>query len=86
MCLAIPGQVVDIYENEGLRMATVDFGGVKRAACLEYLPDAEVGNYVLVHVGFAISRLDETEAARTYQYLAELGQLNELEDTDEPDQ
>jgi hydrogenase expression/formation protein HypC len=80
MCLAIPGKVVDIYETDGLRMAGVDFGGVKRQACLEYVPEVEIGNYVLVHVGFAISRVDEAEAARTYEYLAELGQLGELDD------
>jgi hydrogenase expression/formation protein HypC len=80
MCLAIPGKIVEIYETEGLRMAGIDFAGVKRHACLEYVPSAEVGNYVLVHVGFAISKVDEEEAARTYQYLAELGQLDELDD------
>jgi hydrogenase expression/formation protein HypC len=80
MCLAIPGKVVDIYETDGLRMAGIDFGGVKRQACLEYVPEVEIGNYVLVHVGFAISRVDEAEAARTYEYLAELGQLGELDD------
>ena len=80
MCLAIPGKVVDIYETEGVRMAGIDFGGVKRQACLEYVPEVEIGNYVLVHVGFAISRVDEAEAARTYEYLAELGQLGELDD------
>ena len=80
MCLAIPGKMVDIYETDGLRMAGIDFGGVKRQACLEYVPEAEIGNYVLVHVGFAISHVDEAEAARTYEYLAELGQLGELDD------
>ncbi len=83
MCLAIPGKVVDIYETDGLRMAGVDFGGVKRQACLEYVPEVEIGNYVLVHVGFAISRVDEAEAARTYEYLAELGQLGELDDPED---
>jgi hydrogenase expression/formation protein HypC len=82
MCLAIPGKVVEIYESEGLRMAGIDFGGVKRQACLEYVPDVVIGNYVLVHVGFAISQVDEAEAERTYAYLAELGQLGEL---DEPE-
>ncbi len=81
MCLAIPGKIVEIYESEGLRMARIDFAGVKRPACLEYVPSAELGNYVLVHVGFAISQVDEQEDARTYEYLAELGQLDELDDT-----
>ena len=61
-------------------MAKVDFGGITREACLSYLPDARVGEYVLVHVGFAISRVDEEEAARTYKYLAEMDQLAELQD------
>jgi hydrogenase expression/formation protein HypC len=61
-------------------MAKVDFGGITRDACLSYLPEARVGDYVLVHVGFAISRVDEEEAARTYKYLAEMDQLTELQD------
>jgi hydrogenase expression/formation protein HypC len=61
-------------------MARVDFGGITREACLSYVPDARVGDYVLVHVGFAISRVDEEEAERTYKYLAEMDQLSELED------
>jgi hydrogenase expression/formation protein HypC len=70
MCLGIPGLVVRVEpaapgDPEGLRMATVDFGGVRRAACLAYTPEADVGDYVVVHVGFAISRVDAAEAART---------------------
>ncbi|MGC2658982.1 MAG: HypC/HybG/HupF family hydrogenase formation chaperone [Bryobacteraceae bacterium] len=61
-------------------MAKVDFGGMVREACLSYVPDARIGDYVLVHVGFAISKVDEEEAARTFQYLAEMDQLNELQD------
>lgn len=64
-------------------MASVAFGGITRDACMSYLPEARVGDYVLVHVGFAISRLDEEEAARTYQYLAEMDQLTELDDGEE---
>ncbi len=79
MCLAIPGKITDIQESGGIRMAKVDFGGVIRQACLEYLPEASVGNYVMVHVGFAISKVDEEEAARTYHYLQELDQLRELQ-------
>lgn len=82
MCLAIPGKIYEIYEAEGLRMAGIDFAGVKRHACLEYVPAAIVGSYVLVHVGFAISQIDEQEAARTYRYLEELGQLGELDEID----
>jgi hydrogenase expression/formation protein HypC len=79
MCLAIPGKVVEIYSNEGLQMARVRFGGVTREACLDYVPETQLGDYVLVHVGFAISRVDEEEARRTYEALAELDQLGELE-------
>ena len=79
MCLAIPGKVVDAYDQRGMRMAKVQFGGITREACLEYVPETQIGDYVLVHVGFAISRVDEEEAARTYQALSELNQLTELE-------
>lgn len=79
MCLAIPGKVVETFEQRGMRMAKVQFGGIVREACLEYVPDTVVGEYVLVHVGFAISKVDEEEAHRTYQLLAEMDQLTELE-------
>jgi hydrogenase expression/formation protein HypC len=79
MCLAIPGKVIEIRMQEGLHMARVQFGGVTREACLDYVPETQVGDYVLVHVGFAISRVDEEEARRTYEALAELDQLGELE-------
>ena len=78
MCLAIPGKIVSFHENHGVRMSKVDFGGITREACLEYLPQAQLGDYVLVHVGFAISKVDEEEAARTYKYLEEMDQLGEL--------
>jgi hydrogenase expression/formation protein HypC len=78
MCLAIPGKVIETYPANGMRMARVQFGGVTREACLEYVPETNVGEYVLVHVGFAISRIDEEEAKRTYEALAELDQLSEL--------
>lgn len=80
MCLAIPGKISGLHDNSGIPMAKVEFGGITRDACMSYLPEARVGDYVLVHVGFAISRLDEEEAARTYQYLAEMDQLTELDD------
>lgn len=79
MCLAIPGKVVETYDQNGLRMAKVQFGGITREACLEYVPETKTGEYVLVHVGFAISRVDEAEAERTYQALRDLDQLSELE-------
>lgn len=79
MCLAIPGKVLHTFDQRGLRMAKVQFGGITREACLEYVPETQVGEYVLVHVGFAISRIDEAEADRTYQALKDLDQLTELE-------
>ena len=79
MCLAIPGKIVELLDNPAVKMARVDFGGVSREVCLEYLPAAQLGDYVMVHVGFAISQVDAEEAARTYEALRELGQLAELE-------
>ncbi len=79
MCLAIPGKVVETFVHEGMHMARVQFGGVTREACLDYVPETQVGEYVLVHVGFAISRVDEEEAQKTYAALAELDQLSELD-------
>ena len=85
MCLAIPGKVVEIFDRNGLRMARVQFGGIHRDACVEYVPEAELGSYVLVHVGFALSVVDEEEAARTYKLFEEMGQLGELETQQEGD-
>jgi hydrogenase expression/formation protein HypC len=79
MCLAIPGKVVETFDRAGMQMARVQFGGVTREACLEYVPETQIGEYVLVHVGFALSRVDEDEARRTYQALVELDQLGELD-------
>jgi hydrogenase expression/formation protein HypC len=78
MCLAIPGKVIEAFDRDGMRLAKVQFGGITREACLEYVPDTKVGEYVLVHVGFAISKVDEEEAQRTYQLLEEMDQLTEL--------
>jgi hydrogenase expression/formation protein HypC len=72
MCLGIPGKIISIYENEGLRMGKIDFGGVQREACLDYVPEAEVDDYVVVHVGFAISRLSEEEAQETLNLIREI--------------
>ena len=80
MCLAIPGKITDTYDRDGVRMAKVDFGGIAREACLAYVPDASPGQYVLIHVGFAISVVDEEEAVRTYHYLEQLDQLGEIKD------
>jgi hydrogenase expression/formation protein HypC len=77
MCLAVPGKVLEIEERDGTRMATVDFGGVVKEVCLEYLPDLQAGEYAIVHVGFALQRLDEESARQTLALFAELGVLQE---------
>ncbi len=74
MCLAIPGRIEEIFEKDGLSMARVDFGGVKRVTCLEYVPNAIAGDYVLVHVGFALNIVNEAEAVRTLELLKTLGE------------
>ena len=80
MCLAIPGKITELFESDGMKMAKVSFSGMVKQVCLEYTPEAVPGDYVLVHVGFALSRIDEAEAERTYKLLEELGQLEELGD------
>jgi hydrogenase expression/formation protein HypC len=83
MCLAIPGKVLEVQTNaEGVRMGRANFGGVVKQVCLEYTPDVVQGDYVLVHVGFALSKVDEEEAARTYRLLEDLKQLGELDTPD----
>jgi hydrogenase expression/formation protein HypC len=78
MCLGIPGEIREIREDEGLRVGKVQFGGIMRDVCLDCIPDAALGDFVLVHVGFAISKVDPQEAARAYATLQELGLLAEL--------
>ena len=82
MCLAIPGKIVEIYEQGGLKMARVDFGGIFRETCLEYVPEAQVGEYCVIHVGFAISKLDEAAARRTLEIYADLAAFNSLDATE----
>jgi hydrogenase expression/formation protein HypC len=80
MCLGIPGRVVEVHDDRGLAMGVVDFGGVRREVCLAYIADqVQPGDYALVHVGFAISRIDEAEARRTFEALREMSQLDELD-------
>jgi hydrogenase expression/formation protein HypC len=81
MCLAIPGRIVEVNEDGLMRMGRVDFGGVTREICLAYVPEAQIGDYVIVHVGFAISQLDEDEAQETIQLLMESGILGEAPGT-----
>jgi hydrogenase expression/formation protein HypC len=86
MCLAIPGKIIEISADpNGVRMGKANFGGIVKQICLEYTPEVERGDYVLVHVGFALSKVDEAEAARTYQALERMQQLTELEIPDVAD-
>ncbi|MET9490675.1 HypC/HybG/HupF family hydrogenase formation chaperone [Nocardia sp. NPDC006630] len=77
MCLAVPGKVLSLQERDGTLMSVVDFGGVHKDVCLQYIPDAAIGDYVVVHVGFAIQRLDEVSALRTLAEFEHLGVLKE---------
>jgi hydrogenase expression/formation protein HypC len=72
MCLAVPGKIIDIYENAGLKMGKIDFGGVTREACLAYVPEAKIGDYTIIHVGFALNLLDEAEALETLRLFDEI--------------
>ncbi len=77
MCLGVPGKIIEVTENDGLRMAKVDFGGIVREACLEYLPEANVGDYTVIHVGFAISLLSEEDAKASLDMLREIIDLED---------
>jgi hydrogenase expression/formation protein HypC len=79
MCLGIPGKVTSILRENDVLMGKVDFSGISRKVCLEHVPQAKPGDYVLVHVGFALSLLDEAEAGRVFEYLREMNQLDELQ-------
>ncbi|HLO30363.1 MAG TPA: HypC/HybG/HupF family hydrogenase formation chaperone [Anaerolineales bacterium] len=79
MCLGIPGKITEIYEKDSLKMAKIDFGGIVKEVCLAYTPEAEVGNYALIHVGFAISLMDEEEAQETLKLIREVADFeNEI--------
>ena len=81
MCLGVPGQVVEVVHNEiGIPMGRVDFSGVVKEVCFAYTPEIVAGEWVVVHVGFAISKIDEAEAKKVFQYLAEIGELLDLQD------
>jgi hydrogenase expression/formation protein HypC len=77
MCLGVPGKIVEIYEKNGLKMAKVDFGGIFREACLDYVPEASVGEYCIIHVGFAISLLSESEAMETLELLKQITDMQD---------
>jgi hydrogenase expression/formation protein HypC len=78
MCLGVPGKIIEIYETGGLSMGKVDFGGVTREACLAYVPEAQVGDYTIIHVGFALNLISEEEALETLDLLRQIGELSEL--------
>ncbi len=82
MCLGIPGKLIEMYQADGLAMGKIDFGGVVKEACLAYVPEIQLGDYAIIHVGFAISRIDPEEAEKTLALLAEMdmlaGELPEL--------
>lgn len=77
MCLGVPGKIVEVYEREGLKMGKVDFGGILKEVCLAYVPEAQVGDYTLIHVGFALNIIDEQEALETLSLLREIDALGE---------
>jgi hydrogenase expression/formation protein HypC len=77
MCLGVPGRVEEVWEAEGTRMATVDFGGVRKEVCLAYVPDVTVGDYTIVHVGFALTKLDEKSALETLELFRSVGLLDD---------
>jgi hydrogenase expression/formation protein HypC len=77
MCLGVPGKITEIYENNGMKMGKIDFGGVTREACLDFVPEAKIDDYTVIHVGFAISLLSEEEAHKTLEMLREIDALGE---------
>lgn len=72
MCLGVPGKIIEIYETNGMKMGKIDFGGVFREACLAYVPEAQVGDYTIIHVGFALNLIDEADAQETLALLKEI--------------
>lgn len=82
MCLGVPGKIIDLYNKETLLMGKVDFGGVTREACFETLPEAKIGDYAIIHVGFAISLLSEEEANETLSLLNEMDEMSEIQESE----
>ena len=77
MCLGVPGKIIEIYETDGIRMGKVDFGGIVKEACLAYVPEADLGDYTIIHVGFAITKLDEQSALETLALFDQIGFIEE---------
>jgi hydrogenase expression/formation protein HypC len=84
MCLGVPGKVTAIFREHDLLMGTVDFGGVSKRVCLEHIPEIQVGEYALVHVGFALTRLDEHEAQQVFALLEKMNELSEIRNSASP--
>jgi hydrogenase expression/formation protein HypC len=80
MCLGIPGKIIEIYQSGGLKMGKIDFGGVTREACLEYIPEAKIGDYTLIHVGFALNIISEDEAQETLKLITEIAEIENESD------
>jgi len=80
MCLGVPGKIIEIYESNGLSMGKVDFGGVTREACLAYVPEVQVGDYTVIHVGFALHLISEQEAKETLELLKEIAEADDREE------
>lgn len=76
MCLGVPGKIVEIYETGGLKMGKIDFGGVAREACLAYVPEAKIGDYTIIHVGFALNLVSESEAMETLELLRQIAEVD----------
>lgn len=79
MCLGIPGKVIETYREQGLLMGKIDFGGVSKRVCLEYTPDVQPGQYVIIHVGFSLQVIDEQEAHRIFDFLSQMQDVEELQ-------
>jgi hydrogenase expression/formation protein HypC len=80
MCLGVPGKLIERYERDGMPMGKADFGGIGKEICLAYTPEAETGQYVIVHVGFAISVIDEAEAEEIFSYISQIAAMGEMEE------
>jgi hydrogenase expression/formation protein HypC len=79
MCLGVPGRIIDISDEQDMLMGRVDFGGVSRRVCLAHVPEVQPGDYVIVHVGFAIATVDEQEAQRVFEFLQAMGDIDEFD-------
>ena len=86
MCLGVPGKIIEIFHKDGLLMGRIDFGGVIREACLEYVPDAKIGDFTLIHVGFALNLISEDEAMETIELINQISELDDFSNAQSPHQ